>query len=1264
MAYFKCIIFPICIFLLSYIKTDNTIPIWEKVKKEKILNISDINSYIFDPDRGDELFLYENKKKLSLLFKNGTNLTFENEFELQDLQPNLVKSNESYFFCSSSSKQLLVINRTGIYKIENPDEIKEREKKKIDFSLKCFLCYHTMHDFDGEDSLMVAFIGTEKLYFIDPVNNSYVYYNYSFDEDKIREIISINRMDFGQGETEYRFIVLTKDNNENQYYFYIVKKANNFIDRIQNKMKSFNNTILKNKTEISANIGLKNDNIAYLFSYNPDSKDNDFIFYVVDIESYTKGQFDARHHLSFFNDFKIKYVKFIDKTPYLYYLVEDFSNANTKYLGLVDLQYFMVLYNIKEEPKGILYFNFGNRFENKLFLFYFSENKKISHCPFVIDNKNECVHNTSNKQYFYIQLLDTNIHKNELLESCESKLQLGPYCVENCIRGFMATSNKCEFCNVFDNKTAYIKQTETYKYCISKTECNFETKNGICYNCQATNERNIYYEENCIDSCREVYGKYSEIGNTCIPCKNNDNNNTYYSFNLDQCIPPEECKAADEDINTFFNYCKECVLNENNTLFFKYNNSHSYCLEECPIPFVKDSDSCVLCEDNKYYQEGKCVNECNINDGYGFYYETNIIYNFYNLKYCKRCLNISDGYFLRGNFCEVSCGSGYLIKDVDKHICKACGLDDEHKYYVNKIEECLENCPKGSRKVEENVCFYCDQGQYYYHNKSGDIQCLSKNKCDIIINHTQNNNDIPYGFEECIICEDNEIIIGDKCFNCFIDNNYLYNEICYKCFCAGNFTCIGNTNQCNCEKENDTHYYGYSCEFYSEENIIENDMKIISLNNRLIKTSQNFFTYEFKNGTKISDNYYFTWKLFINDVEIGDEKKEYFITSKNEQIFGINKEIFEDKEYKNFSISLEIRKDKNDISRVGKNRISLIILEPFEYDIAFEKRMNYGGLKLTEMNNNLILENKNNLKSEKDVSKGGRYLFQYGLLDIHNERIPLTNYIESDSTNINVICSKGYYINIKNDREEINNDLKENEGCTPFVSGINDIIDEKNYFMVEKIFLLISNLRQQMEKENMEIINENVISKLIDYINTITINSTIINENGYYEEEKNKEKTNITFFEPKILFSLIYHLNNYMKSNLNEGYINNFLKFFDVILDQAFIVRNGTISKKTLSESDIISFFRIIDNFYDICIEENKKNIYNNIRIILNKLSKYLAYKSYPSQTIRLTGKRLSLFAFNIGKHETIISLPYIYKSFDTNIEDLSTYIYNDYYSN
>ena len=1274
-------VFPYCkiIFLfivsLSFVKPLK-IPIWNHIRNITNITdnlndqeINDINSYIFDPKTGAELYLFNNRQNLFL--KDGAfNKIKNNTLNLTDLQPYLIKitdTENTYYFCSSSSKELIKFNESDLIKIPNL-EIMDTLYLEKNFSLKCFYDIHHIDSKDRE-AIMVAYIGTQYLQFLDPRNDNYVYvFPFRYNENDLypREIISIDEFIYTDTDSEHHYIVLTSDKskqiyNENYCNIYLIKKANGNIVPFYNTY--FPYFELKNKTEISSKKEENQKRKAYIFSYTSNSSYNDYNFYLLNVENQNSyenrydGQINAKYYIHFLNEFNILFANFITNTSFLYYLVEDFSLAKIKYIGVADLEFYLLLFNIQENLNEIPYFNYGSYYKgfNDEKLVFFSDNKKITYCPFInIGNtgRNECFY----QEYFNFKL-ENNSYINEKVSSC-NKVKMGPYCINNCSVGYEFKNNECSLCELTVDRFINFKA----KNCVTECNSNYHQKNRVCYDCDYKVSPNdtatIYYEENCISDCEEIYGIYDEDEKTCISCKNLS---LYYSFSEHNCTNRKNCKASAEDINDFFQYCKECSLKDK--LYLNYSN-YSYCVDECPDTFINSKNSCVLCneENNTFYLNGSCVSECNETEGYGLYNkvfkneELNVIFN---NSICQYCFEIH--YFLRGNYCDISCGSGYLIRDLDNLTCKACGVDNEPKYYVEKVENCYDYCPKGSREVEENVCRYCPEGQYY-HNENGVIQCLSKNKCDIIKNHTKNSKDIPYGFQECIICKDDEIIIGDTCSNNCTNENYLYkNNICYKCFCAGNFSCLEKSDQCNCENKNDTHYYGYSCEFYSEVNIIEKEMKIISLNNRLIKTSQNFFTYKFKNGTKLSDNYTFTWRLFIDDKEIEDEKKEYFITSKNEQMFGINKEVFEENKNKKISISLDIGNEEKAKLEDGSHIILLNILEPFEYDIECDKKMNKGGLGLIEMNNNLILEGKNNVESKKDNSKG-RYLFQYGLLDIHNEKIPLTNYIEFDSTNLNVICSKGYYINIKNDREEIKNAIKINDNCSPLQLKINDIIDDKNYLMAEKIFLLISNLKNP--SDNFE---DNMISKLIKYINEIASNSTIINENGYYEEEKNKEKTNITFFEPKTLFSLIYHFNNYIKPYLNEGYINNSLSFFEQIFKQVFIERNGIISKNTLSDSDIISLFRTIDNFYDICIETisyKMQNIHNNIIKILNNLAKYLAYKSYPSQTIRLVGKRISLFSFNLGKHEKKISLPYIYESFDTNIEDLSTYIYNDYYSN
>ena len=97
---------------------------------------------------------------------------------------------------------------------------------------------------------------------------------------------------------------------------------------------------------------------------------------------------------------------------------------------------------------------------------------------------------------------------------------------------------------------------------------------------------------------------------------------------------------------------------------------------------------------------------------------------------------------------------------------------------------------------------------------------------------------------------------------------------------------------------------------------------------------------------------------------------------------------------------------------------------------------------------------------------------------------------------------------------------------------------------------------------------------------------------------------------------------------------------------------------------DIKSLFRTIDNLYDICIEKNFIQFYGKFIDIFDNIAKYLSYRSFPSQTFHLKGKRISLLLYNLGKYEKSISFPFIYNSFDANIKNLSSYTFNNYYFN
>ena len=107
-------------------------------------------------------------------------------------------------------------------------------------------------------------------------------------------------------------------------------------------------------------------------------------------------------------------------------------------------------------------------------------------------------------------------------------------------------------------------------------------------------------------------------------------------------------------------------------------------------------------------------------------------------------------------------------------------------------------------------------------------------------------------------------------------------------------------------------------------------------------------------------------------------------------------------------------------------------------------------------------------------------------------------------------------------------------------------------------------------------------------------------------------------------------------------------------------------SNKTLSDSDIKSLFRTVDNLYDISIDNNINTlyVYENLITILDNITKYISNNTYPSETVVLMGKRISLLTHHLGKNENNISFPYIYNNSNTDINNILTYYYSDYYLN
>ena len=172
---------------------------------------------------------------------------------------------------------------------------------------------------------------------------------------------------------------------------------------------------------------------------------------------------------------------------------------------------------------------------------------------------------------------------------------------------------------------------------------NYINDNGICYDCaDEKDNRNLYFNKDCIESCAEIYGEY-DADKTCITCSEKDpKKNLYFSIKEKKCIDEEECIG---EIDNFLNICDEC---ENHNLLYVPKNSS--CVSECDFLYVNQSHICKLCtndinnpEIKHYYQNGKCVEKCNNTIGFGF-----MIQNFdgEEIQYCLECYKQDNLKFL------------------------------------------------------------------------------------------------------------------------------------------------------------------------------------------------------------------------------------------------------------------------------------------------------------------------------------------------------------------------------------------------------------------------------------------------------------------------------------------------------------------------------------------------------------------------------------------------------------------------------------------
>ena len=126
-----------------------------------------------------------------------------------------------------------------------------------------------------------------------------------------------------------------------------------------------------------------------------------------------------------------------------------------KYIGMVHIEYSLLIFNIEENINNKLYYNYGNYFKDNIKLLYFSGNKQITFCPFIkIGDK--CINNLDNDKFSISLNEDSNLYNNIKTTTCGNKNVLDYYCLDNCPNGFINSEGICEYCVIDNNIIFYI----------------------------------------------------------------------------------------------------------------------------------------------------------------------------------------------------------------------------------------------------------------------------------------------------------------------------------------------------------------------------------------------------------------------------------------------------------------------------------------------------------------------------------------------------------------------------------------------------------------------------------------------------------------------------------------------------------------------------------------------------------------------------------------------------------------------------------------
>ena len=1351
--------------LLSIIIPFENIPNWVNNQKESplpedLLN-SEIISFTLDNTTNDIIYLI-NENDNSYFYINNKKIRNNFKEEIKYFSSPLIVYNNEYYFCSSSKNIIKMSQNGDIIKIMNTNYL----DKYDNYELKCF--YHSK-----EKVIVVAYINTPYVNSYDLIEAKWKEDNYQIQSDNVIKDANAYNVDntdkeesFGlgvlyEGESKYNFIGYV------YYYSKFIFGSRYLIDL---NISLYSNIIFSFGNH-------DNPKKAFIFTYEP-KVINKYNFYFLNMDWSTCVDQNGKLYLRMFKEAEIYNAYFIENSPILVYVIKklDKSGITNFYIGAVDIENIVILYNIKIDSYKKLFYDNGYLYQNKGFLRYFEAGKQIEICPFIYNeaDNNICQFFINEYQYYAFDS-SSGLNENEKEDFCSNK-KIFNYCLEECPIGFELINEECQSC--------ISKPSSSYNYatqeCTYEPNKNYPHEDNVYYNCADVNLK--YFDYNCYESCSEIYGIMNpENNNECITCKSL--NKIYFNNQcVDNCKEEEGYAYIEITINNeIYAFCQKCkeidryyfkgkciekcfekqVSDKNNICYYCHekNSTEKYyedgkCVFQCDIGYETINDNISFCKncknEGKFYQEGKCVPECK--KGYEAINENNI-------SFCKNCKN-EGKYYAHNNKCENSCEE-YSLYYNDNNICYFCNETD-YKFYEEG--KCVSECTKGFGRNEElDICEFCHDkhpSMYYYNNtcigkcpdyfgwEENDNICINctnekllfkENKCvttcgtyirngsicepcpnttkyffeyncyedcpDFTIKEEKENycrmcsNSYAYENGECVKeCsegyEKKKEAIGkievDVCFRCGSDNKTWYDGIkctencpktkyasddhfCRLCFCGfSTSNCDKYSDKCNCinddENNENSEIFGDNCEYLSKKNTTKKKLSIIPIGS-VISTKKSFFKFNLKNNAFDNANYTFSikWKVFMNDKEITDLNN--FATGVNEETFIINSDFLKSDKKNKIALELNLT-DENNLNN------TYYLNDEINISIQSLTQQQYTLIKSADsinkvMDNSFILL-KNNLLGVEP------YKFYYKILikDEHNEIIPIKNVQELDSLLLKqelpysfiLPAFQEFIFELKNNREEKYDIIqfnKKNE-YSPINHTLEDIIqgnETDNFTDIEKIFVIMKYIYLN-KKDNISDSNYDLLLNFIEE----KINKTT-NEKGYYEDKEKIKQLNdsirifLNYYEPKTIFSLLNKIFLYQNTSIPDKYFNSFTNIFKIFINKLTEIKNAQI----LSNSDILSFFRSFDHLLDVYIDKGKiKEKYmidqKEVFGILNKLSEYLIEETYPGETIRLVGKRISLFLSHLGKYQNHLSFSSVYNISDKlDYENYSTFSFDDY---